>query len=145
MQKDWTLKPGQKHCSRQLCKMAAIRGERYCSACKATVMAELEDRQYWTATRLEQGIDERAISMTFEQWLIEQEYFIPDVYVRSLMQRAFNAGVESMKEIKRVRQRNYYNDLKEEKRCVRCKRKHDGKRTQCADCIRIIKEAKGRR
>ncbi len=46
MPPNWTLKPGQKRCSRQLCKMAAITGERYCSACKATVMAELEEQRY---------------------------------------------------------------------------------------------------
>jgi hypothetical protein len=46
MPKEWKLKPGQKRCSRELCKQPAIRGERYCSACKATVMAELEEQQY---------------------------------------------------------------------------------------------------
>ena len=83
--------------------------------------------------------------MTFEEWRKKHAWHVVDEVVVVFMEMAFNAGVESMKEIKRIRQRNYYQDLKEERRCVRCKRKHDGKRTQCSDCILAIKTAKARR
>ena len=83
--------------------------------------------------------------MPTASWMKSTAWNIKDEFTIVAMKRAFDAGVESMKEIKRIRQRNYYQDLKEERRCVRCKRKHDGKRTQCADCILAIKTAKARR
>ena len=83
--------------------------------------------------------------MTFEQWLKHASIDVTDASVKSLMNVAFNAGADSVRAVKREKMREYYADLVARNICVRCKRKHDGKRTQCADCILAIKAAKARR
>ena len=59
------------------------------------------------------------------------------------MKQAFDAGADSVRAEKRVKSRKYYKTLVSRNICVRCKKKHDGKRTQCPDCILKIKTAKG--
>ena len=83
--------------------------------------------------------------MTFEQWMKQASIYVTDASVKSLMNVAFNAGADSVRAQKRGKAREYYADLVSRNICVRCKRKHDGKRTQCSDCILAIKMAKARR
>ena len=86
------------------------------------------------------------MAMTFEQWIKEKRWHsVGGIAVRAMLEQAFNAGAESVRAIKRGKMRAYYAELVSRHICVRCKRKHDGKRTQCADCILAIKEAKARR
>jgi len=83
--------------------------------------------------------------MTFEQWRKKHAWHVADESTIALMKVAYESGADSVRAIKRGKMREYYADLVSRNICVRCKRKHDGKRTQCADCILAIKTAKARR
>jgi len=83
--------------------------------------------------------------MTFDEWLKFAAWNIKDEFTLVAMKRAFDAGADSVRAQKRGKAREYYADLVARNICVRCKRKHDGKRTQCAECILTIKTAKARR